>query len=169
MGSGAVAVTSTGPQCQPDSAAFEVRQKTGTDSKWCFGTTLLSESTGSLNTISVLGINKNSSALLLLIINVLCETQQKGIASLWLCQGKKVELCVGMQLCLIRFYNYFDTILVKHVGSSSSWFNTLIVLSWRIKNLPDIHSITIFYCCTLIIYKYAYSNCMLCFYLVLLK
>lgn len=73
----------------------------------------LSERANSLNTISVLEINMNSPTLLSLIANVLCENQQKGVTSLWLCQGSKVELHVGMKPCLIRFYNYFDTILAE--------------------------------------------------------
>lgn len=73
----------------------------------------LSESDSSLNTISALEINTNSSALLLLIANVPCENQLKGVTSLGLCQGSKVELLVGMKPCLIRFYYYLATILAK--------------------------------------------------------
>lgn len=73
----------------------------------------LSESADSLNTISVLEVNMNSSTLLLLIANVLCENHLKGVTSLRLCQGSKVELHVGMKPCLIRFYYYFDIILAK--------------------------------------------------------
>lgn len=55
----------------------------------------------------------NSFALLLLTGNELCETQRKGVTSLWLWHGSKVELHVGMKPCLIRFCNYFDTILAE--------------------------------------------------------
>lgn len=127
----------------------------------------LSECADSLNTISVLEINMNSSTLLLLIANVLCENQLKGVTSLWLCQGSKVELHVGMKPCLIRFYNYFDTILVEAcwVKQFLVKYTYCLVLSCRFKNLPNTYSITFFCYCALIIYKYAYTNCMLYFYL----
>lgn len=44
---------------------------------------------------------------------MLYENHQKGVTSLQFCQVRKVELRVGMKPCLIRFYNYFDTILAE--------------------------------------------------------
>lgn len=74
----------------------------------------LSEGIDSLNASSVTEKKTvNSFALLLLTGNELCETQRKGVTSLWLWHGSKVELHVGMKPCLIRFCNYFDTILAE--------------------------------------------------------
>lgn len=43
------------------------------------------------------------------------------------------------------------------------------VFQLQFQNLPNTNSIIILYCRTLIIYKYACSNCTLCFYLFLIR
>lgn len=167
-GLNSVTAACTNPQCWLTLLPLE------SDRSWCKVCFLnhhpLSEGIDSLNTISVVETNVNSFALLLLTANELCETQQKGVTSLWFCQGSKVELHVGMKPCLIRFCNYFDTILAEACSVKQFLVQCTYYFdfSCRFQDSPNTNSITIYYHCTLIIYKYASSNvhCVLiCFYL----
>lgn len=58
------------------------------------------------------GNKLNSFALLLLTANELVKPSKR-VLPVYDCQASKVELHVGMKPCLIRFCNYFDTILAE--------------------------------------------------------